>query len=50
MKKFNNFPHFMEELKNNPNCIDDIQYEKNGKLRKISKSSIENIRLFLLGR
>lgn len=50
MKKFNHFPHFMEELKNNPNCIDDIQYEKNGKLRKISKSSIENIRLFLLGR
>lgn len=50
MKNFNHFPHFMDELKKNPDCINDIQYEKNGKFRKINKSSIENIRLFLLDR
>ena len=48
MKNFNHFPHFIEELKTDPKCIDNIQYEKNGKFRKISKSCIENIRLFLL--
>ena len=43
------FPHFLEELKKNPDCIENIVMELgNGKSRKISKSCIENIRKYLL--
>jgi ERCC4-type nuclease len=49
MKKFNNFPHFIQELQKDPYCIDNIVCEANGKTRKISKSSIENIRKYLSG-
>jgi hypothetical protein len=52
MKKFANFPAFIEELQKNPTCIDTIVCvsEKNGeeKSRKISKSSLDNIRKYLL--
>ena len=48
MKKFNGFPHFIDELKNNHQCIENITTESNGKMRKISKSCLENIRRFLL--
>lgn len=48
MKKFNCFPHFIEELNKNPECINDLSYEKNGKQRKINKTSIENIKKYLL--
>jgi len=48
MKNFNGFPHFMDELKKNPACIENISIETNGKTRKINKSSIESIRNFLL--
>jgi ERCC4-type nuclease len=49
MKQFGTFPKLMDELKNNPQCLDGISCESsNGKSRKISKSSIENIRKFLL--
>jgi ERCC4-type nuclease len=48
MKNFNGFPHFINELKNNPQCIENISLESNGKMRKISKSILENIRRFLL--
>ena len=48
MKNFNGFPHFIDELKKNPQCIENITTESNGKMRKISKSCLENIRLFLL--
>lgn len=52
MKKFANFPEFIQELQKNPMCIDGIvcTSEKNGeeKARKISKSSLENIRKYLL--
>jgi ERCC4-type nuclease len=47
MKKFNGFPHFIEELQKNPACIENISIENNGKIRKISKSCLENIRRFL---
>lgn len=47
MEKFNGFPHFIEELNKNPDCINDLSYEKNGKLRKINKTSIENIKKYL---
>lgn len=53
MKKFGNFPNFIVELQKNPLCIENIVCvsEKNGeeKARKISKSSLENIRKYLLG-
>jgi len=43
------FPHFLEELKKNPDCIENIVMEiGGGKSRKISKSCIENIRKYLL--
>jgi ERCC4-type nuclease len=48
MKNFNGFPHFMDELQKNPACIENITIETNGKIRKINKSSISNIRQFLL--
>jgi ERCC4-type nuclease len=48
MKKFSGFYNFMEELQKNPNCIDEITMECNGKIRKISKSSLENIKKYLL--
>lgn len=48
MKQYSNFPTFMDELKKNPDCINNIQCETNGKLRKISKTCAENIRNFLL--
>jgi len=54
MKKFADFPSFIKELQENPACIDDIvcTSEKNGeeKSRKISKSSLENIRKYLVNR
>jgi ERCC4-type nuclease len=49
MKHFSSFPHLIEELKTNPLCLDDIVIETNGKTRKINKSSIQNVKLFLLG-
>ena len=49
MKQFSSFPHLIEELKTNPLCLDDIVIETNGKTRKINKSSIQNIKSFLLG-
>ena len=48
MEKFKGFPHFIEELNKNPDCINDLSYEKNGKQRKINKISIENIKKYLL--
>lgn len=49
MKQFTTFPRLIEELKVNPLCLDNIVIETNGKTRKINKSSIQNIKLFLLG-
>jgi ERCC4-type nuclease len=48
MKKFNGFPQFIDELKKNPQCIENVTTESNGKMRKISKSCLDNIRRFLL--
>lgn len=46
MKKFSTFPRLIDALKENPQCLDDITTESNGKARKISKSCIENIKLY----
>ena len=48
MEKFNGFPHFIEELNKNPDCINNLSYEKNGKQRKINKTCVENIKKYLL--
>jgi ERCC4-type nuclease len=50
MKQYDTFPKLISALQENPSCLDGITCESsNGKSRKISKSSIENIRNFLLG-
>ena len=48
MKHFKHFTHFMEELTNNSSCIENLTIETNGKIRKISKKSIESIQTYLL--
>lgn len=50
MTKFQRgFPHFLKELQDNPTCLDNICIDIGvGKQRKISKSSIDNIKRFLL--
>jgi ERCC4-type nuclease len=48
MHKFSSFSVFMDEIKANPACLDGMTYEQNGKPRKINKTSIENIKLYLL--
>jgi len=48
MKKFSSFLNLLEELKIKPDCLNDITTETNGKIRKISKSSIENIKKYFL--
>ena len=48
MKKFSgSIVNLLEELKTNPKCLENIQYETNGKLRKINKASGEIIRKYL---
>ena len=48
MKEFKTFPHLIEELQKNSQCIENLTIETNGKIRKINKSSLENIRKYLL--
>jgi len=48
MSNFTSFNHFIQELQSNPQCIDTLTVTSNGKVRKISKTSLENIRQYLL--
>jgi ERCC4-type nuclease len=48
MKKFGTFPQLLKALQENPNCLDDITYESNGKIRKINRPCIENIKKYFL--
>lgn len=48
MSQFNSLPHFIRELNNDPNCIDNFTITTNGKNRKLNKNSIESIKRFLL--
>jgi ERCC4-type nuclease len=51
MKQYVTFPKLIAALQENPQCLDGIACENaNGKSRKISKSSIENIRKFFIGK
>lgn len=47
MKKFSTFPKLIKELETNPNCLDDIMCDTKGKMRKLGKNCIENIRKYL---
>jgi ERCC4-type nuclease len=48
MKSFSNFTHFMNEIQNNPQCLENIIHENNGKSRKLGKNIIENIKKYLI--
>ena len=48
MKHFHSFPHLMEEIKINPNCLNDLTCESNGKVRKINKKCLESILTYLV--
>lgn len=48
MNNFENFPDFLNKLQQDSSLLDNIYYETNGKKRKISKLSIENIKKYLL--
>ena len=48
MAKYKALLCLLDELRENQNCLDQIQYESNGKLRKISKACIESIKKLLL--
>jgi len=48
MKNFSSFPEFIKQIQNNPDCVNNIVCETKGKIRKISKSCVENIKKYLL--
>ena len=48
MKKFSTFPNLLASLAQDSHCLDDIVIESNGKVRKISKSCIENIKKYFV--
>jgi len=43
MKQYPSFYHLLEACKNDRHCLENLQYETNGKMRKINKSCIDNI-------
>jgi len=43
MKQFPSFLHLLESCKNDPKCLENLKYTSNGKIRKISKTSIASI-------
>lgn len=47
-KNFNSFPELIKELNNNPSYLENLQIETNGKMRRINKNCIENIKKYLL--
>ena len=48
MKKYGNFPHFIEELNRNPAMLENFTIENNGKVRKLNKNIIQNITSYLV--
>jgi ERCC4-type nuclease len=48
MKHFSSISDLIDKLKLNPNCLDDIRIETNGKSRKIGKNCVDGIRNYLL--
>ena len=48
MKHFTSLSDLIDKLKLNPDCLDDIRIEGNGKSRKIGKNCVEGLRNYLL--
>lgn len=48
MKEFSHFSEFYEKLKSDPAFLINLQYESKGKTRKLNKTCIENIKVYLL--
>ena len=48
MKHFTSISNLIDELKMNPVRLENIQYETNGKLRKINRTCIQNIITYLI--
>lgn len=48
MREHKTFPQLMKAMTENPNVLDTLCIETNGKLRKINKTTIENIKKYLL--
>jgi ERCC4-type nuclease len=48
MREHKTFPQLMKAMAENPNVLDTVCIETNGKLRKINKTTIENIKKYLL--
>jgi hypothetical protein len=46
-KEFKTLKNLIENIENNPNCLDNLKYEGDNK-RKISKTAISNIKEFIL--
>lgn len=44
------FPLFISEIQKNPECLKDMAIITNGKSRKISKSAIESIKTYFVGK
>lgn len=47
MKEFDNFPTLIDELRSNPQCLDTIVCETNGKTRKLGKNVKEGLLHYL---
>ena len=47
MKHYSSFSHFMEEIKSNPEKLEEIYLSTNGKKRKLGKNIIEGILRYL---
>lgn len=47
MKHYKTFSDLIDEVRNNPQNIDNITYESNGKIRKISKTCSQNVVQYL---
>jgi ERCC4-type nuclease len=48
MKQFTSISNLIDELKKNPDRLENIQYETNGKLRKINRTCIQSIITYLV--
>ena len=48
MKRFSSISDLIDKIRTDPNCLDDIRIESNGKSRKIGKNCVDGIRNYLL--
>ena len=48
LQNYDNFPLFLKQIQENPSLLDGITITSNGKIRKISKTIIENLKCYLI--